>query len=82
MQFQIINLKCANKYGVELDIDEKRVAYYKDNYFKWESVDKPLKAMTSYKSEELALLCKKIGLELNQGQKTKKEMYELLIMNM
>jgi hypothetical protein len=65
-----------------MDLDEDKVHYYREHYFKWESVDKPLKAMGSYKSEELAVLCSKIGLDFSHGQKTKKEMYELLIVNM
>jgi len=76
------NFKCPSKYGLEMDLEKDKIAYYMENYFKWESVDKPLKAMGSYKSEELAVLCKKIGLDFSQGQKTKKEMYELLIVNM
>jgi hypothetical protein len=76
------NLKCASKYGVELDLHSEKVSYYRDNYFKWESVDKPLKAMGTYKSEELHILCTKIGMDFSHGQKTKKEMYELLITNM
>ena len=76
------NLKCPSKYGVEMNIEEDKIAYYREHYFKWESVDKPLKAMGSYKSEDLAVLCKKIGLDFSHGQKTKKEMYELLIVNM
>ena len=76
------NLKCPSKYGVEMNIEEDKVDYYREHYFKWESVDKPLKAMGSYKSEDLAVLCKKIGLDFSHGQKTKKEMYELLIVNM
>jgi len=76
------NLKCPSKYGVEMNLEEDKIAYYREHYFKWESVDKPLKAMGAYKSEELAHLCKKIGLDFSHGQKTKKEMYELLIVNM
>jgi hypothetical protein len=76
------NLKCPSKYGVEMNLEEDKIAYYREHYFKWESVDKPLKAMGAYKSEELAVLCKKIGLDFSHGQKTKKEMYELLIVNM
>jgi hypothetical protein len=76
------NLKCPSKYGLQIDANESQLAYYREHYFKWESVDKPLKAMGHYKSEELAVLCKKIGLDFSSGQKTKKEMYELLIMNM
>jgi hypothetical protein len=76
------NLKCPSKYGVELDLHSEKVSYYRDNYFKWESVDKPLKAMGTYKSEELHILCTKIGMDFSKGQKTKKEMYEFLITNM
>ena len=76
------NIRCPSKYGVQIDASLEQLAYYRENYFNWESVDKPLKAMGSYKSEELAVLCKKIGLDFTSGQKTKKEMYELLIFNM
>jgi len=76
------NIRCPSKYALQLDASIEQVSYYRENYFNWESVDKPLKAMGSYKSEELTVLCKKIGLDFSSGQKTKKEMYELLIMNM
>jgi hypothetical protein len=76
------NFKCPSKYGLQMDLEEDKIAYYREHYFKWESVDKPLKAMGAYKSEDLAVLCKKIGLDFSHGQKTKKEMYELLIVNM
>jgi len=56
--------------------------------FKWESVEKPLKAMSAYKLEELSDLCKKLALDVlpNGGtdafkNKTKKDLYELIIMN-
>ena len=64
-----------------INITNEIVGEYKKNYFNWESVDKPLKAMSSYKSEELTELCKKLDLDFSE-KKTKKEMYELLIMNL
>ena len=76
------NIRCPSKYAVQLDVSLEHVTYYRENYFNWETVDKPLKSMGSYKSEELAVLCKKIGLDFSSGQKIKKEMYELLILNM
>jgi hypothetical protein len=76
------NLKCPSKYGFEMDISPEKANYYRENYFKWESVDKPLKAISYYKSEELLVLCKKLGLDFGNTQKTKKDMYELLIMNL
>jgi hypothetical protein len=73
--------KPNNKYFFEINVTNEIVDDYKKKYFNWESVDKPLKAISYYKSEELIELCKKMNLEFSE-KKTKKEMYELLIMNL
>jgi hypothetical protein len=75
-----------------MDINEAQVECYKNHFFKWESVDKPLKAIGSYKSEELMDLCIRLVFgddstvnalnKQNLKKKTKKELYELLIQNL
>jgi hypothetical protein len=54
--------------------------------FKWESIEKPLKAVGSYTSDELIELSKQLGLEtMKSGEnkkKTKNELYEQIVLNM
>jgi hypothetical protein len=68
------------KYGFEFDCSKEKVESYTKNYFFWENVEKPLKAISYYKIKELQDLCKK--LEIDCSDKNKKDMYELLILNM
>jgi hypothetical protein len=53
--------------------------------FKWESIEKPLKAVGSYTSDELVELSKQLGLEtMKNGEnkkKTKNELYEQIVLN-
>jgi hypothetical protein len=58
---------------------------YREEYFNWESVEKPLKAISSYKVEDLVLLCQKLGLAdkgVDLSKKKKKDLYELAIMTL
>uniref|UniRef100_A0A6C0EWQ4 Uncharacterized protein n=1 Tax=viral metagenome TaxID=1070528 RepID=A0A6C0EWQ4_9ZZZZ len=50
----------SNEYCGELNISKEQLHTYRTTLFKWESVDKPLKAVSSYKSEELLDLCIKL----------------------
>lgn len=73
------------KYCYEMNLSKEALDKYRNTLFKWESLEKPLKAMSSYKSDELMELCNKLGLQEkvdNLNKKTKKDLYELLIMNL
>ena len=86
------NSKPYLKYWGQLNIDKAHVELYRNTLFKWESVDKPLKAIGSYKSDELLELCIRLVFgddsttnalnKQNLKKKTKKELYELLIQNL
>lgn len=86
------NSKPYLKYWGQLNIDKAQVELYRNTLFKWESVDKPLKAIGSYKSDELLELCIRLVFgddsttnalnKQNLKKKTKKELYELLIQNL
>jgi hypothetical protein len=55
---------------------------YKEGYYKMTNFDTSLKAMTSYKVEELLELCKKLEINTDIKEKkkmTKKDIYELLV---
>ena len=69
------------KYVIEMDTKKEIWDNYKMNYFHWESLDKPLRAVSSYKVDELIQMCKKLGIE-NIDKKNKKELYELLLLNL
>ena len=75
------------RYSYETIVSNEQIKKYRTEYFKWESVDKPLKAISYYKSEELVDLCKKLDISAvsldnsSLKKKTKKDLYELLITN-
>ena len=72
------------KYCYEMNASKEILEKYRHTFFKWESLEKPLKAMTAYKVDEIMDLCKKLGLEEKVSiltKKTKKDLYELLMMN-
>jgi hypothetical protein len=73
------------KYCYESNITSETLEKYRTTLFNWESLEKPLKAISAYKVNELLDLCKKLGLEEktdNLNKKSKKDLYELLIMNL
>jgi hypothetical protein len=72
------------EHYIELDINSDKLSQYRETYYKVNSCDNGLKAISSYKLEELLELCKKLDIQIiNDGarKKTKKDIYELLITN-
>ena len=74
------NDSSAYKYCHEQNVTKEQLDKYRTDYFNWESVDKPLKAMSSYKLDELVELCKRMELP-ELSNKNKKNLYEQLLMN-
>jgi len=75
----------AFKYCYEQNVTTEQLEVYRKEYFNWDSFDKPLKAMSSYKLDELVDLAKKMGLSesgIDLSKKTKKDLYEMLVMNL
>jgi hypothetical protein len=75
----------AYKYCYEQNVSKEQLEKYRTEYFNWESFDKPLKAMSSYKLDELAEFVKKMGLSesgIDLSKKNKKDLYEMLVMNL
>lgn len=64
------------KYGYEFKENCQNI---RDTYYKVDNLNKPIKAMSSYKIDELLDFCNKLKIELKEGKKRKKDMYELLI---
>jgi hypothetical protein len=78
-----------NGVTVEHHIDfintPEKLQMYRDTYYNMSTFDTSLKSMGSYKLDELIDLCKKldINIELDdcKKKKTKKDIYELLVLN-
>ena len=69
--------KINNNYGIKKNITCDKIDYYRNNFWKLENLDKPLKAISSYKADELRDICKKIKIEF--VKLTKPQMYEKIL---
>ena len=74
------------EHHIELNMTDDILQRYRDNYYKISGFDNVLKAMSYYKVDELMELCKKLNICVsedkdNKKKKTKKDIYELLVLN-
>lgn len=69
--------KIEQNYGLKQNITMEKINYFKEHFWKMENLDKPLKAVSSYKSDELKSICKKLNIEC--GKLTKPQMYEKIL---
>lgn len=69
--------KIEGKFGLKHQISNEKIDYYRTNYWKLENLDKPLKAVSSYKSDELKDICKRLHIESHSL--TKPQMYEKIL---
>lgn len=82
------NSKTYEHY-IELNVSEKTIANFRENYYNVSNFDSALKSISSYKVDELLDLCKKLNitslLETLTNTKakklTKKDIYELIVQN-
>ena len=70
--------KTEGKYGIKQNITNDKIEYYRNHYWKLEKLDKPLKAISSYKSEQLKDICKRLNIDIQKGM-TKPQMYENIL---
>lgn len=79
------------EHHMEVDTSVSKLQHYRDTYYKCDTLDSSLKAISSYKLDELLELCKKLDINLETGEIkgkgktkkkwTKKDVYELLVQN-
>lgn len=69
--------KVDGRYGLKEKIPIEKVEYYREHYWKLENLDKPLKAVSSYKANELKDICKRLHIE--SSDMTKPKMYEKIL---
>jgi hypothetical protein len=71
-----------NTYGFE-ESNKDSLEDFRAKYYKVDNLDKPIKSIASYKTEEITEICKKLEIEtMNQTKnksKSKKELYEAII---
>ena len=74
--------KYNNKYGYEIGTNES-ISNIRNTYFKLEAIDKPIKAISAYRLDELVNICNKLVINIYNNitskQKSKKELYESII---
>lgn len=75
-EYYVIEYKDKN-YGLRQNINIEKINYYRENYWKMENLDKPIKAISSYKSDDLKCICKKLNIEC--VKLTKPQMYEKIL---
>ena len=69
------------RFAIELDVENEKVEEYKKKLYLYETIDKPVMAIGNYKVDELKNICNKMEIVID-GKKTKKELYELIVMKM
>jgi hypothetical protein len=83
--------KVSFEHSIESNVTDDNLTLLRETYYKVQGFDSGLKSMTSYKSDELLELCKKLDIDVSnmKGNKpngdnkkmTKKDIYEILIQN-
>jgi hypothetical protein len=76
----------TKKFFYDDSCSEDKIQNYKENYYKLDTMDKKIKAIGSYKLEELMEMAKKLGIDFSaktsQGKKiSKKDIYESIVCN-
>ena len=69
--------KYENNFGLKQNVTIDKIDYYRNNFWKLENLDKPLKAVSSYKADELRDICKRLKIETIKL--TKPQMYEKIL---
>ena len=74
------------EHHIELNINDDMLIKYRNTYYKVATLDTLIKSIGSYKLDELIELCKKLDIDIStikEGKKkmTKKDVYELLVLN-
>jgi hypothetical protein len=76
----------SNEYIIEsnIDINNSKILFYRNNYLYVNCFDNKLKSISSYKLDELLEICRKLNITTineNMKRKTKKELYEMIVLN-
>jgi hypothetical protein len=74
-----------DKYGFE-ETNKENINEFRDKFYKVDNMTKPIKSLSSYKTQELLDICNKLGIETTltsennkSKNKSKKDLYESII---
>ena len=76
--YAILHYKSEDEYGIDMDVTLEKIIHIRDNTFCLESIEKPLKGVSSYKTNELEDIARKIDLKLEIALK-KADLYQKLL---
>jgi len=72
-------------HHIELNVSSDKLTNYKETYYVLSDLSATLKSIGSYKVDELLELCKKLNVNVKENENkkklTKKDIYELLVLN-
>mgnify|MGYP001245393871 CR=1 FL=1 len=74
---KIFVIEKIEKDNVIKYVSKESIEYYRLHYWKMENLDKPLKAVSSYKVDELKSICKKLSIPFDK--ETKQELYQKIL---
>ena len=66
-----------HKYGLKKDVELSTIKHYREKYWLMEGLDKPLKSISSYKADELRIICNKLN--ICTDKLTKPKLYEQIL---
>ena len=69
--------KKEKSYGLKKNLTPDQLEYYRNNFWKLENLDKPLKAISSYKINDLRNICGKLHIEFTNM--TRPQMYQSIL---
>ena len=64
-------------YGLKRNLTFEQLDYYRNHFWKLENLDKPLKAISSYKINDLRAICSKIHIDCSNM--TRPQMYQAIL---
>ncbi|MEX0598047.1 MAG: hypothetical protein WD512_16280, partial [Candidatus Paceibacterota bacterium] len=70
-----------NKIFIPDEINEEKITYYRNNYWKIDNISKPLNGFSSYSLTDLQEICKKLDIEITtNGKKIQnKDLYQSIL---
>lgn len=69
--------KKEQSFGLKRNLTFDQLEYYRNHFWKLENLDKPLKAISSYKINDLRAICSKIHIDCNNM--TRPQMYQAIL---
>jgi len=76
----VVIYKKNNYYGLEMEYQEQKMEEILTNLFCMEQIDRPLKAITNYKIDELEAIAYKLNVDYTTSKLKKQELYNAILL--